>query len=147
MKKTAVKKSTRKTWVQKRDIDKLPAVKKCERAFADIHAGEKMLIATPAVLDRYVRQVPKGTLVSLPVIRKDLAMEYHADKTCPVTTGIFLRIISEAAYEEYSAGKPVSRITPFWRVIGPASPTAKKLSFGTNFLHAMQKKEGILPKG
>ena len=39
-------------------------------------------------------------------MRDDLAClkQYQADKTCPVTTGIFLRIISEASYEEYDNG-------------------------------------------
>ena len=33
-------------------------------------------------------------------MQDDLAKEYNADKTCPVKTGIFLRIVPEAHYEE-----------------------------------------------
>ena len=35
---------------------------------------------------------------------KNIAKEFQADKTCPVTTGIFLRIVSKASYEEYDVG-------------------------------------------
>lgn len=136
-------KNRRKTWTEKREINKQPEVKVSDKDFADIKAGEKMLIATPQVVDEYIRQIPRGKHVSLSTLRNDLAMEYHADKTCPVTSGIFLRIVSEAAYEEYQQGKPLSKITPFWRVVAIGSPTAKKLTFGTDFLQAQQKKEGI----
>ncbi len=35
--------------------------------------------------------------------------------TCPLTTGIFLRIAAEAAGEDDGSGK--TRITPYWRVV------------------------------
>jgi hypothetical protein len=92
---------TRKSWVEKRDLAKEAEVKKCPKAFADINEGEKMLIATPAIVDAYIREIPKGKEVTLAQMRKDLAMEYQAHKTCPVTAGIFLRIVAEAAFEEY----------------------------------------------
>lgn len=37
-------------------------------------------------------------------------------------------------YEEYENGKPLNKSTPFWRVIDVRSTTAKKLTFGTNFI-------------
>jgi hypothetical protein len=133
----------RKSWMDKRNLGKVPEVKRIDKNFADIKAGEKMLIATPQVVDDYIRQIPKGTETSLLQMRKDLAAEFHADKTCPVTSGIFLRIVAEAAYEEYEKGKAINKITPFWRMINEKSPTAKKLSFGTKFLLAQRKKEGL----
>ena len=42
-----------------------------------------------------------------------LAHWHNADVTCPLVTGIFLRIVAEAAEEERLAGK--SAITPYWR--------------------------------
>jgi hypothetical protein len=133
----------RKTWVDKRNVDKQAEVKKLDKAFADIEAGEKMLIATPRIVDEYIRQIPKGTETTLTQMRKDLAAEYRADKTCPVTSGIFLRIVAEAAYEEYEKGKPIKSITPFWRIISEKSPAAKKLTFGTEFLMQQRKKEKL----
>lgn len=136
----------RKTWVEKRDISKPAVVKKVDMDFADIRKGEKMLIANPEIVDAYIRKIPRGHIKTLQQMRVDLAKAYRADKTCPVTSGIFLRIVAEAAYEEYTAGSPVGSITPFWRVVTKDSNTAKKLSFGTVFLEAQQKKEGIIQK-
>lgn len=132
-----------KTWVEKRDLEKQPEVKRIDVDFADMKKGDKMLIATPAIVDTYVRHIPKGKEGSLVQMRKDLAAEYQADKTCPVTSGIFLRIVAEAAYEEYLQGKPISKITPFWRIINQKSPVAKKLTFGTEFLLAQRRKEKL----
>ena len=133
----------RKTWIEKRDLSKEAKVEVLDKDFADMKTGEKMLVATPEIVDAYVRHIPKGKEGSLLQMRKDLAAEYHADKTCPVTSGIFLRIVAEAAYEELQQGKPASKITPFWRIITEKSPAAKKLSFGTDFLTEQRKKEGL----
>jgi hypothetical protein len=135
---------TRKTWQEKLHVDKKAEVKKNDTDFADIPAGSSMLIATPLVIDTYIRQIPKGQFADIKQIRKDLAAEYHAQYTCPVTTGIFIRIAAEAAYEEYEKGKPLSKITPFWRALSARSPSAKKLSFGIDFLLDQQRKEGII---
>lgn len=143
----AVKKkpvTKRKTWQEKLHTGKKAEVKKNDYDFADIPAGSKMLIATPLIVDEYIRQIPKGHFTDIKQIRKDLAAEYKAQYTCPVTTGIFIRIVAEAAYEEYEKGKPLSKITPFWRALSAKSPSAKKLSFGLKFLLDQQKKEGIV---
>jgi hypothetical protein len=133
-----------KTWSDKINSDKSHEVKKNEKGFADIPPGSSMLIATPKIIDEYVVQIPKGTQVSLQTMRKDLATQFNAEYTCPVTTGIFLRIVAEAAHEQYSKGKPLSKITPFWRVIDEKSAIGKKVSFGSDFIKAQRKKEGLI---
>ena len=133
----------RKTWVEKRNLSNELKVEVIDKDFADVKKGEKMLIATPLIVDDYIRHIPKGKEGSLAQMRKDLAAEYHADKTCPVTSGIFLRIVAEAAYEEYQQGNPISKITPFWRIINEQSPAAKKLTFGIDFLLEQRRKEKL----
>lgn len=134
----------RKTWQEKMHDGREAQVEKTDRDFADIPAGSTMLIATPILVDAYIRKIPKGHFTDIKQIRKDLAAGYQAQYTCPLTTGIFLRIVAEAAYEEYEKGKPMNKITPFWRALSVKSPSVKKLSFGTGFLLEQQKKEGIL---
>lgn len=135
-----------KTWAQKIEHAKPHEVKVNENGFADIPPGSTMLIATPRIIDEYVRQIPKGKEVSLQTMRKDLAAEFQAEYTCPVTTGIFLRIVAEAAHEQFTKGKPLSNIAPFWRVIDEKSTIGKKVSFGSDFIVAQRKKEGLTPK-
>lgn len=133
----------RKSWQEKLNVDRQPQIEKAEKSFAGIRAGQMMLIPTPKLVDAYIRQIPEGSKVSVETLRKDLAAEYHTEVTCPMTTGIFLRIVAEAAYEAYEKGKPLETITPFWRVLDAEGTTAKKLSFGTAFVKEMQKHEGI----
>lgn len=133
----------RKTWAEKMNPDAEPKVKKVDSDFADIPAGATMLIATPNIVDDYIRHIPKGTTATLQQMRKDLAAEYNAEFMCPVTAGIFLRIVAENAYEEYLKGKPVSKITPFWRMIDKKSPAIKKLTFGADFVLEQRQKEKI----
>ena len=134
--------SMRKSWKEKLNIDKPYAVKKLDKNFSDMKVGENMLIATPKIVDEYIKQIPKGINVNIKTLRKDLALTYNADTTCPVTTGIFLRIVSEAAYEDLLNGE--KNITPFWRVVDHESKTASKLACGINFIKKRRREENII---
>lgn len=136
----------RKSWKEKLLVDKKPEVKAIPKKFADIPAGSKMLIPTPMVVDDYIRQIPFGQTSSISKMRRDLALEYGADYTCPVTSGIFIRIAAEAAFENYQKEKSTRKITPFWRMIEPGSPTAKKLTFGQGLLKQLRRKENLSRK-
>lgn len=133
----------KKSWEEKLNHSKPSVVKKIDKSFADIPANSNMLIATPLIFDAYVQQIPKGVGVSLQTIRNDLALENGAEYTCPLTTGIFLRIVAETAYERFQNTGSLKNITPFWRAIKPGSPLAKKLSFGQDFIIEQRKKEKI----
>jgi hypothetical protein len=133
------------TWTEKiTDKSKVHQVKKLDKSFADMPEGSTMLVASPNIVNNYVRSIPKGISVSLQTMRNDLANEYGAEYTCPVTSGIFLRIVAEAAHEQLQAGTPISKVAPFWRVIDEKSALNKKLSFGSDFVVEQRKKEGIL---
>tara|TARA_B100001939_G_C16886454_1_gene593302 strand:+ start:170 stop:583 length:414 start_codon:yes stop_codon:yes gene_type:complete len=133
----------KKTWLEKRNCNKSFKIKTIDKKFADIPEGSKMLIATPQIIDKYVNEIPFGQSSELNTMRNDLATEYQADKTCPVTTGIFLRIVSEASYEELNSGKNIKEITPFWRIVNPKSNLAKKLACGINFIKIQREIEGL----
>lgn len=133
----------RKSWAEKMNPNAQHKVEKADKTFAGIPEGSQMLIATPIIVDEYVKSIPEGSEGSLQQMRKDLAAEYNAEYTCPVTSGIFLRIVAENAYEQLQQGKSVDEITPFWRIIDLKSPTAIKLTFGTDFLIEQRKKEGL----
>lgn len=126
--------ANRKSWIEKLNDKKEPQLKRIEIQFADMPAGSNMFIATPQLIDEYVKQIGFGRRIDIKTLRKDLALAHHADYTCPVTTGIFLRIVAEANYEKLQSGKEIDEISPFWRVITPNSPLAKKLTFGQEFL-------------
>lgn len=74
--------------------------------------------------------MPYGTRKEIQQVRRELALLHGADATCPVSTAIFLRTVAEAAWDEIYAGKAMADVAPFWRVIDPKSPLAKKRRAG-----------------
>lgn len=74
-----------------------------------------MVIVTPMLIDGLVRQIPLGELTTIGELRKKFAQQFETDTTCPLTTGIFLRIVAENAEEERNNGR--ADITPYWRVV------------------------------
>jgi hypothetical protein len=132
-----------KTWQEKFHNGHPEKIVIATKKFADVPEGATMFVPTPEVVDAYIRNIPEGTHATLQQMRKDLAAEHHADYCCPITTGIFLRIVAEAAYEEYSIAKRGKKITPFWRMVDHKSTIAQKLTFGTDYIREQRAKEGL----
>jgi len=130
-----------KTWKEKLHCGKQPQTKQLDKNFAGMKAGSLMYISTPLEVDEYVKGIPSGSLVDPKTMRDDLAKRNKADHTCPVSTGIFLRISSEAAFEEYKEKNSASDITPFWRIVEPDSNLGKKLECGSGFITSQRESE------
>ncbi len=113
-------------------------VKILEKNFSDMKAGEKMLISSPEVISSYISRIPVGTTITLKEMRHALAKEKGADNTCPVTTGIFLRIAIEEVLDVFKVDDaPI----PFWRVIDEKHPILKKLGIAPSEITRMRQKE------
>ncbi len=131
---------TRKSWREKREnpVPGLPKVVDVPDKWVKTMGGRRIFVPTPRLVDELVRTVPKRRLITVGQIRQRLAKPFNADSTCPLTTGIFLRIISEAAEEDRQAG--VKRITPYWRVIRDNGNLNPKFPGGVE-AHAQKLKE------
>lgn len=107
----------RKSWREKLEnpVPGLPKVCEVPDKWVKMMGGRQILVPTPRMVDDLVRTVPKRKLITVGQIRRRLAEPFGADSTCPMTTGIFLRIISEAAEEDRRSDKKT--ITPYWRVV------------------------------
>lgn len=124
----------RKSWQQKLAGGKPPHVEVLDKPFGGALPGARMLVSNPREVDDYIRTLPAGTKQSVPELRAALASRHDADTACPLSTGIFVRIAAEAALEELAQGRTSAEVTPFWRVIEPNSPLAKKLSCGPDYV-------------
>jgi hypothetical protein len=111
------------------------------KPFAGVPAGANLLIPSPPVIADYMRQVPPGDQRDFRRLRQDIAQQFGADATCPVTSAIHARIVAEATLEELALGKTVSELVPFWRVIDEKSPIAAKLSCGVDFIRTQRAME------
>ena len=105
---------SRVPWREKMERPQAPKLVQVPPKMARFGKG-MMLIPTPKLVDEIVRQVPRGRLVTVGEIRRKLAADFSADVTCPLTTGIFIRIVAEAAEEDRANGR--KRVAPYWRVI------------------------------
>lgn len=123
-----------KTWADKMQA-RPPHTVVLDKDFAGVPAGARLLISCPLELAEHLQtQIPPGTTISVQQLRRDLAARHGADATCPVSTAIFLRTVAETAWDEIEAGKPIDQVTPFWRVVEPGTPLAKKLRAGSDWI-------------
>jgi len=106
---------SRISWREKLERIKEPRIVGIPSKMQKRFGKGKMLIPKPLDIDALIRKVPKGKLITQSQIREKLAKDFKVNVTCPLTTGIFLRIIAEAAEEDLKSGK--KQVTPYWRVI------------------------------
>lgn len=130
-----------KTWAEKLASKNPAKTVVLEKAVMGLPAGSKLFIAHPLMVKAYIEAIPPGETRTIPQMRDDLARENGADSTCALTSGIFSRIVAEAALDELRAGKDLAMITPFWRLIEPNSPAAKKLSCDSDFIAGQRAAE------
>ena len=97
------------------DNPKLPKVVAIPPRMQKRFGKGAMLVPSPRDVEAFIQTVGAGSVTTVTRIREFLAGKYSADVTCPLTTGIFVRIAAEAAEEDASAGK--AKITPYWRVL------------------------------
>ena len=133
----------RKSWAEKLADPKPHEVKPSPNGFADIKAGQMMLLPTPRLLDGFIRTIPKGTSLTGRPLREALAVTEGAEIACPVVTGICLRIVAEAADEQLAAGVAPEEVTPVWRALAADAPTFKKLENGPARLLEQRRAEGL----
>jgi len=137
----------RKSWHDRKQAHP-PHTVRLDRDFAGIPAGSRLLISCPLELEDYLRtHVPPGTTKAIQQVRRELAALHGADATCPVSTAIFLRTVAEAAWDELEAGQPPTAVAPFWRVVDPKSPLAKKLRAGAPWIERQRQAERAALEG
>jgi alkylated DNA nucleotide flippase Atl1 len=120
-------------WQAKLEKVQQPEVKPGPEEWNERYGGSRMLISTPQHIQQLLETIPKGRVITMSLLRQRLAREANADYTCPLTTGIFLRIVAEATEEKRSMPGPAP-LTPWWRVLrddgtllekGPGAPATQ----------------------
>ena len=136
----ASKFTSRTSWRAKLEKPQEPKVVDIPPKMARFGTGT-MLIPTPMLVDQLVRKVRKGQLVTVAEVRRKLARDHGANVTCPLTTGIFLRIAAEAAEEDRANGR--RRIMPYWRVIKDDGSLNPKFPGGVALQARQLREEGF----
>ncbi len=107
--------ATRTPWREKLHKPLQPRIVKATGKAARKFGGSRVLISTPLEIEGLLCEVPEGRVTTTRLIREKLTEKHHVDAVCPLTTGIFLRIIAEAAEENARSGN--GPVTPYWRVV------------------------------
>lgn len=132
-----------KSWREKVALVGRPKTVTLETPFAGIPAGSRLFVATPRIVEDYLRRIPRGEVRTLQRMRRDLARRHRCEATCPVSTSVFLRMVAEAPIEALHEGAPVDSVAAFWRVVEPGSTVARKLSVDDAWLRDRRGEEGI----
>jgi alkylated DNA nucleotide flippase Atl1 len=127
----------KKTAVEKRDQHVPVKIEVLAAPLGPAYPAGRLLISTPLAIQAVVQQVPAGQVLTLGTLRTRLAHDHGADYTCPMTTGIFLRIVAEAAEEEARAD------IPWWRVVRDNGQLLDKLPGGTDRQASLLAQEGV----
>ena len=106
---------TRRSWREKMENPNLPKIVAAFPRMRERFGDGGMLVPSPREVEAYIREVPEGYLTTATRIRNFLAEKHLAAVTCPLTTGIFIRIAAEAAEEDRVLGR--TPVTPYWRVV------------------------------
>ncbi|RDJ12253.1 hypothetical protein [Rhizobium grahamii] len=108
-------------------MDDVPVIKMRRKGRAE---QQRMLIPSECMVVDALRGTPAGKLSDLAEIRHALAVKHGADACCPVTVQRHLVHISE----EGSA--------PFWRVVDPDRPFARRMAGGPDRIREKLAGEG-----
>lgn len=109
---------SRVSWKEKLDrasAPKNPHIEEAPPMWVGGEIGKTMVIPSAWELEAMIRKIPDGKTGNIKDIRDEYAKSHGADITCPLTSGIFLRIIAEYAEEQRAEG--VKDVTPYWRVV------------------------------
>lgn len=105
-----------------------------DKPFAGIPQGSILYVATPAIIATYIQKLAPGERRSIEQMRRDLAKRNKADATCPVSTAIFIRSVAEISLRQMAEGNGADKVVPFWRLVAPGTPIAKRLDLDADWL-------------
>jgi hypothetical protein len=77
----------------------------------DKRLGDRLLLPTPLLVAEEIARVPTGGTITMSQVRANLAKRFGADRTCPLMTGIFVKIVAGAVAEDLA-----QRHKPRWAV-------------------------------
>ncbi len=130
-----------------KDNKGLPKVVKITGKMSKRWGTGTVAIPAPIEVNKIMKNVPKGKLITINDIRTAIAKKHKATIGCPITCGIFAWISAYAAEEEKTRGG--SHITPWWRTLKSDGSLNEKYPGGVKNQKKLLEKEGhkIIQKG
>ena len=109
--------------------------------------GDEVVLVNPSEVIEIMRKVPRGKLMTIVEICKQIAKEHKVEACCSLTTGIFIMTAANATEEAAKEGKSLN--IPYWRTLKAGGLLNEKYPGGAEAHKKLLEKEGfkILQKG
>jgi alkylated DNA nucleotide flippase Atl1 len=142
--------SRRKSWQEKlADKKGLPKVLRLEKRFPcynAVHkmgaeAGDEVVLSNPSEVVEVMKTVPKGKLITIVEICKNIAKKHEVRACCSLTTGIFIMTAANAVEEAAKQGKKLD--IPYWRTLKTNGFLNEKYPGGTEAQKKLLENEGF----
>ena len=88
-----------------------------------------------------MKKVPKGKLITIVEICREIAEKHKVKACCSLTTGIFIMIAANAAEEAAGQGEDLG--IPYWRTLKANGFLNEKYPGGAEAQRALLEKEGF----
>jgi alkylated DNA nucleotide flippase Atl1 len=140
----------KKTWQEKlADKEGLPKVLNLEKRFPcynalhkmGVEVGEEVVLVNPSEIVECMKTVPRGRLVTIVEICKQVAKKHGVKGCCSLTTGIFIMIAAHAAEEAKGEGADLG--IPYWRTLKADGYLNEKFPGGAEAHKALLQMEGF----
>jgi len=114
----------KKTWQEKlKDKPSFPKVARLEKGFPCYNAvhkmgaevGDDVVLVNPSEVVAIMKQVPKGRLMTIVEVCKQIAKNHDVEACCSLTTGIFIMTAANAVEEARKQGRSLD--IPYWRTL------------------------------
>ena len=141
----------KKSWQDKlADKKNLPKILKLEEKFPcynavhkmGANAGDDVVLVNPREIIDVMKKVPKGKLITIVDICKNIAKKHNVQGCCSLTAGIFIMTAANAAEEAIQEGKDLN--IPYWRTLKTDGFLNEKYPGGTQAQKKLLEKEGVI---
>jgi len=142
--------SRKKTWEEKlADKEGLPKVLKLERRFPCFNAlhkmgvdvGEDVVLVNPSEIVACMKKVPRGRLVTIVEICRQIAKKHRVKGCCSLTAGIFIMTAAHAVEEAKREATDLG--IPYWRTLKADGYLNEKFPGGAESHKALLEIEGF----
>ncbi|HOO96747.1 MAG TPA: MGMT family protein [Caldisericia bacterium] len=113
---------------------------KTKREVKETSEGLLLIPSAPDV-EEQMRRPKNGQLITTGIIREALTKKHGAKRACPLVTGIFSKMVAQAAEEDRADG--IEDIVPWWRTLKPDGSLNEKYPDGPDYQADLLTEEGF----
>jgi len=107
----------------------------------DKRIGDRLLLPTPLLVGEEIGCVPAGATISISRLRHQLAARFGADRTCPLMTGLFVKILAGVIAEDLKQGREPR--WPAWRLVNDNGTLSATWPLDARYRATRLREEGV----